>query len=285
MIAVVIPTHNRREALLRCLQSVYRATDVVLVAYVVDDGSQDGTEDAVRHHFPQARLLKGDGSLWWTGSMNLGSRAAVQDGAGWILVLNDDTEISPDGPAHLLRRSEAEPDAIIGSKILNRGTGRLWCTGGFERWPWPGLVMRGYGEPDRGRYDVVTEVRWLPGMGTLVRAEHMERLGYYDAVNLPQAYADADLTFRARKMKLRVLYEPASRILNDTTTTALDVRNIKTLGGFLRALTDRRARLNVSPTVHFYARHCPTYWLPIALILLYVRYALSWVRHGLLAPR
>ena len=125
-LAVVIPTHNRRATLLRCLHSVHHGASAASAVYVVDDGCQDGTADAVRSEYPAVDLIVGDGSLWWSGAMNLGARTAIRDGAKWILVLNDDTEIAPDAVTHLIRRSEANPDAIVGSKVLTRQTGTIW---------------------------------------------------------------------------------------------------------------------------------------------------------------
>ncbi len=277
---MVIPTHNRRAPLLRCLHSVHRGAGAASAVYVVDDGCQDGTADAVRTEYPAVDLIVGDGSLWWSGAMNLGARTAIRDGAKWILVLNDDTELAPDAVTHLIRRSEANPDAIVGSKVLTRQTGTIWSAGGVQRWPWPGLIMRGYGEPDCGQYDAPAEVSWLPGMGTLIRAEHMQELGYYDAVHLPQYYADADLTLRARNMGLRVLYEPASRVINDTSTTGLSVRTTRTLLSFLRTFTERRSQRHLPSTLRFYARHCPLPWLPVTISWLYARHLAAWLRHG-----
>lgn len=48
MISVVIPTYNRRELLGRAVQSVLCQTERELEVIIVDDGSDDGTEEAVR---------------------------------------------------------------------------------------------------------------------------------------------------------------------------------------------------------------------------------------------
>ena len=88
---VVIPVHNRREVTVRCLRcleagGVFAWATVI----VVDDGSTDGTGEAVRAAHPAAVLLTGDGNLWWGGAIRLGMDHACRGGAACVCWLNDD---------------------------------------------------------------------------------------------------------------------------------------------------------------------------------------------------
>src|SRR5260370_41207151 len=84
---VIIPTHNRWDeahvALTRLLQSDYPSFEVVLV----DDGCTDGTARNCQSEFPSVTILEGDGNLWWSGAINLGTQYARDHGADlamWI---------------------------------------------------------------------------------------------------------------------------------------------------------------------------------------------------------
>ena len=44
---------------------------------VVDDGSSDQSAYWIENHYPEVIILKGDGNLWWAGSINLGSKHAI----------------------------------------------------------------------------------------------------------------------------------------------------------------------------------------------------------------
>jgi GT2 family glycosyltransferase len=69
---IVIPAHNRKPLTLACLESLARQTFSDFAVAVVDDGSTDGTSEAIQEAFPQVHLILGSGDLWWTRATNLG---------------------------------------------------------------------------------------------------------------------------------------------------------------------------------------------------------------------
>lgn len=103
-IAVLMTVHNRREKTLACLESIAAtwqpfASDIALKVFLTDDGSTDGTADAIREEtypFPIC-ILQGDGNLYWNGGMINSWKAALSefswDGYLW---LNDDAVVLPE---------------------------------------------------------------------------------------------------------------------------------------------------------------------------------------------
>ena len=96
MLFILIPVHNRKKFTHQCLLSLYKQTNKNFIVIVIDDGSTDGTEKMLTSEFPNVELLKGDGNLWWTKATNLGVKYALSQNAKYILILNDDTELSED---------------------------------------------------------------------------------------------------------------------------------------------------------------------------------------------
>ncbi len=115
-ISVVIATHNRRESLLRTLQTLF-SQDLAPEIYeivVVADGSTDGTAEALRK-LPSPCALRvlehpqGGISL----ARNEGIRAARGE---IILILDDDLLCAPDLiRQHLAAHENAEPQVVIGA--------------------------------------------------------------------------------------------------------------------------------------------------------------------------
>lgn len=90
-LSVIIPTHDRRALLERALASVFAQTAPAGEIIVVDDGSTDGTGDAVRPRFPSVRYL-------W--QPNRGVSAARNRGIAaargeWLAFLDSDDEWLP----------------------------------------------------------------------------------------------------------------------------------------------------------------------------------------------
>lgn len=97
---VLIPVHDRREVTLAVLRAL--ATDGVLgwsTVLVIDDGSNDGTAEAIRAEFPTVSLLRGDGSWWWCGAIRRGMEWSLARGAQRLFWLNDDCRPPPGGLA------------------------------------------------------------------------------------------------------------------------------------------------------------------------------------------
>ena len=113
-LAVVIPTHNRRDYVMNAVESVLaQQVDVELV--VVDDGSGDGTTSALQQIAdPRLRLLRHDVARERSAARNTGLRAT---GAEWVLFLDDDDELAAGGLAAIrdaARLAPADCVAILG---------------------------------------------------------------------------------------------------------------------------------------------------------------------------
>ena len=103
-IALLITVFNRKEKTLACLDSVAdtwrnTAPSLQLEVFLTDDGSTDGTREAIeeRKYPMQVHILRGDGKLYWNGGMINSWKAALHadkafDGYLW---LNNDTTVLP----------------------------------------------------------------------------------------------------------------------------------------------------------------------------------------------
>ncbi len=113
---VIIPVHNRKSITLSCLASLAQNRDLErYFVVIVDDGSTDGTEQAIYDSYPEITVLHGDGSLWWTGAIARGMKYAIQQGAEYIIWLNDDCIPYPNTLSLLVEFCRSHPDAIAGA--------------------------------------------------------------------------------------------------------------------------------------------------------------------------
>ena len=71
-VAVLLTVHNSLEQTLDCLRNCYQQIDSMkgdgmysFTVYLVNDGCTDGTAEAVEENFPQTRIIRGSGTLYW----------------------------------------------------------------------------------------------------------------------------------------------------------------------------------------------------------------------------
>ena len=96
--ALVIPVHNRRATTIQGLRSLRRinTSGLEVKIIVVDDGSSDGTSDAIRREFPEVELISGDGTLHYAAGTNRGIEAAIAWDANYVVTMNDDSVFHED---------------------------------------------------------------------------------------------------------------------------------------------------------------------------------------------
>src|SRR6476619_3291160 len=88
--AVIIPVHNGLEFTRRCLSALTGQGPAEFETFLVDDGSTDGTAESVHSEHPEVTVLRGDGSLWWSGAVNAGCHQAIACGADVVVLFNND---------------------------------------------------------------------------------------------------------------------------------------------------------------------------------------------------
>lgn len=131
-IAVVLTCHNRRVKTLECLHNVYKQKlqeGASFRVFLTDDGSTDGTFDAVAVAYPDVSIIRGGGSLYWCGGMRVAWNAALDAGHfDYFLWLNDDTVLKLGAIADMLDTANKEFGIIVGS-CHDPETG-VWTYGG-----------------------------------------------------------------------------------------------------------------------------------------------------------
>ena len=255
-IAVILTCHNRRELTLRCLESISKrpVEGVDISIFVTDDGSTDGTTEAVRNAYPDATIIRGDGNLYWAEGMALAERAAVATHPDHYLWLNDDTVIVPGGLEVLLETSSMMPDAIIVGGIADPDTGvpNYGVRRRLDTHP-----QRLLGVPFRGEVQLGDT---FTGNIALIPAAVRDVVGPIDGM-FPHAYADDDYGLRASKLGFRIAQAPGCLGYCDSNPTV----HPRTFGELRRYLSDPKIT-PVRAQVRFLRRHGPSWW-PIQLVV------------------
>lgn len=126
-VTALLTCHNRRALTLTCLERLLHQdlpAETQLHVVLVDDGSTDGTADAVREAFPAVRVLEGPGNLYWCGGMRVAWREASLADPDFYLLLNDDTIMCHEALSRLLVLAGGPGERVIAvGTILDTETG------------------------------------------------------------------------------------------------------------------------------------------------------------------
>lgn len=142
-IAVLMTCYNRKHKTLASLKAIFNQkipADIQLQVYLVDDGSTDGTSEAVTQTYSQVKIIPGDGGLFWNGGTRLAFAKALQDNHNYYLWLNDDTTLYPEAIEKLLSTSDqiiktGQANPVIVGSTCDPETGNL-TYGGMVRSAW-----------------------------------------------------------------------------------------------------------------------------------------------------
>ncbi|HEV2852118.1 MAG TPA: glycosyltransferase family 2 protein [Thermoanaerobaculia bacterium] len=220
-ISIVIPTHDTRELVLRCLESLEASAVPGMEVILVDDASGDGTAEAVEARHPGVVVLRNGTPQRFTRSANLGlerTRGEI------LLLLNSDTEVEPGGLGRLLAAFGREPRLGIAGALLHYPDGSPQWSGGREPSPaWffalasglPALLERlpAYRRAKPLDPKSPSRVDWVTGAAMAFRRAVWEEAGPLDEGF--RFYAqDLDFCVRARRSGWEVQIRPEFAVLH-----------------------------------------------------------------------
>lgn len=218
-IAVIIVNWNAREDLRCCLQSLYAEPKptVTYEVWVVDNASDDGSDDMVTSEFPQVRFVVNADNAGFSKANN---QAIAQTDSQYVFLLNSDAFLHSGALDQLIAYADAHPQAgIVGPKVLNSdGSLQFSCRrfpslgAGFFRNTYLGRLFphnkfaRDYLMND---FDHAHDspVDWVSGCAMLIRRDLLQKIGPLDE-RFYMYCEDVDLCQRAWEGGWEVIYTP-----------------------------------------------------------------------------
>lgn len=224
-ITIVVLNWNRRDDTLGCLESLAQAQLDGASVLVVDNGSRDGSAEAIRARFPATRIIALPENRGFAGGNNAGIRAALEAGAGGVLLLNNDTRVSPDFLIPMLWALDAYPRAAAVCSAIHRLDRPEMLDVAYARVRFEqrdAVQLCGVNALPGDGFGSRCEIEVAVGCSMLVTAEALRTVGLFDEQYFAY-HEDVDWSLRARRAGYQLVYEPFSRVFHrgSTTTAAL----------------------------------------------------------------
>jgi len=216
---IVVLNYRMREQIINCVRSLLQIGYPNYRIVVVDNGSNDDIEEAIRREFSSVTVIQTGGNLGYTGGNNAGIRYALDNGAEYVLIVNPDTvAVNPRFVGEMVVHMESHPETgIAGPRVFLRARESVQNTVLFAPGLWRNMAhwLRYRIAPKSLEFsgNEVVEAETLNGVCLLIRAECLRQIGLFDE-NIFMYIEDADMDYRARAKGWQVKYLPVDSVIH-----------------------------------------------------------------------
>jgi len=189
-VVAVVLNWNGASHTIKCVEALRRSVPSPPRVIIVDNGSTDGSVEVLRDRVRECNRVGGGSvelistavNLGYAGGNNIGIQAALDRGADFVLLINNDVEVEPDCLARLCDVLDSGPEVgVAGPILLLPGSPAvIWAAGGDLSHRENVTRLRGNGELLNGQYTRNEDVDYLPGTVLLVRSAVFESIGMFD---------------------------------------------------------------------------------------------------------
>lgn len=231
---------------LRMLLDTDQGCDLRLL--VRDNGSSDGSAEAIARSVPEAEIEAGKENLGFAAGMN---RLIARSDAPWFFALNPDAWPEPGAIGRLIETAKEHPEAAAVAPLLVRPDGELE----HSTLPFPSIrvaaaTARGPGRVSDGdadrmmlvgrwRHDRARDVDWAVGAALLIPRVALEDVGRFSE-RFFMYVEDLEWCWRARRRGWTIRFEPAARVVHVGNASGV------------QAYGDRRTKAYMTNTYRFY---------------------------------
>ncbi len=208
MIYILLPVHNRVSITLDFVDCLLKQTYPAYQLILIDDGSTDGTAEAVCARCADTVVLRGNGELWWAGCLNLGMDWLIANEVkpdSLVLIINDDVVFDTD----FLQTASTLFTDLDFTLLLAR-----------ERNPESGEIVESGIHADLRsleftRADSSGAINCLSTRGLFLRWKDMLQIGRFRDKILPHYWTDYEYTIRAYKKGYKLKTDERLYLMHD----------------------------------------------------------------------
>lgn len=216
LLSIVIPNWNGKKFLQVCLNALRAQTYQSLEVIIVDNASEDGSQDYIRTYYPEVHLIELPGNRGFTGACNVGMQAAKGQ---FVCLLNNDTEVDKQWAAAVIDAFARHPEvgSVASKMLLFDKRDHIHTTGDF--FTVDGRAgNRGVWQKDAGQFDQEDYVFSACGGSAVYRRTMLDAIGLLDD-DFFFSGEDVDLGWRAQLHGWRCLYTPAAIVYHHLSAT------------------------------------------------------------------
>lgn len=275
-LSIIILTFNTKEITLNCLSSIFKSkTEVSFDVWVLDNGSNDGTSEAITQKFPKVKLEKSE-NLGFVGGNNLVLKKVYKN-SKYCLLLNSDTLLKSDSIEKLYNYAQNSKYGILAPKLINPDKSFQPNAGDI---PTPIPLFLWLSELDgilglgpsfhqkRKKYYLKNSVGWVSGAAMLIKSNVIEKIGFLDT-KIFMYGEDVEYCWRAQKSGIEVGWTDVTEIVHIGGASSNLPKFVQWKGEFLGL-------------IYLYRKYYDEMWANVLKILIYFFTFLRMLAFGVL---
>lgn len=271
-IHILLPVHNRAAVTAAFAHALVQQEMQDFHLVLIDDGCTDDTVERVTRVVPQEKLtvLRGDGTLWWAGALQLGYeflRRSSSGGEDAVLIANDDMSFEPDFLRRGLEVLSEDPRAAIQAVGHDQLTGNVDC----------GAVVNLVTLRFRGA-EMGERPNCLSTRGLLLSARVFLESGGFRPDRLPHYMSDYEFTIRLHRAGAPLRCDDRFHAVVRLELTGQSRYRHDGLKSFIRAAFSNRMKHNPRHVSAFVMMTCPPWIVPLHLLRIWAKFAFHFFR-------
>jgi len=270
-IFVVVLNWNGKEFLQQCIESLLDQT-LINKIIVVDNGSTDESINIIESKNLRLKIIRNDRNLGFSGGVNKGIEYAMESGADFVALLNNDAIADKNWLKELVKAAAETEAGIITSRLKKIHSENLDSSGEFYSifgLPFP----RGRGKKDTNQFDNDTTIFGASGGASLYSVKMLREIGLFDEDYFAY-FEDVDISFRAQLAGWKIFYAPKAVAYHHIGGTSSKIN------GFATYQTAKNFW-------YVYTKNMPDYlyfkYLPLAVYWYYRMFAARLIKGGFVA--
>ncbi len=208
-VTCVVLNWNGSADTLDCLAALEQSSYPQMQIVIVDNGSSDDSVARIRAAHPELTVLKTKANLGFAGGNNIGIQYALNNGAEYVWLLNNDTRPAPDALSELVAKALTDSQiGAVGSVCYyadRPDTVQIWAGGRVNLWI-------GY-SPSTDTPHSDSWFQWLNGTSLLLSRAALQDGGFLDEAYFLY-WEDVEIGIRLRKRGWKLAAAPHSKVLH-----------------------------------------------------------------------
>jgi GT2 family glycosyltransferase/2-polyprenyl-3-methyl-5-hydroxy-6-metoxy-1,4-benzoquinol methylase len=219
-VTAIILNWNGKEDTLECLASVRQLDYTNLEIVVVDNGSTDGSVDAISKQYPGVMLLQTGSNLGYAGGNNVGIKYALGHGADYVLILNNDVVVAPDFLTEFVNAANLLPTgSVLGAKLYSYDRPDTLCSlAGQWNSESSSFEYIGCNQKDGPLFECMLEVDYVIGCALFTSADSFRDVGLLDEKFFLN-YEETDWCYRARANGHKCIVVPKAKLWHKVSSS------------------------------------------------------------------